>query len=200
MTNETESGSKSGQDVKADLVLLEKNIMLLKVEYEQYFMRILDREPLDLKKKVDRTIAHYTHTHITNTANKFHFRNLADKYNTFRQYWIRTLKAIENGTYRRKSESSDGIISGTAKAGKSGKSDIKVENWTSEGEFMEIYNNYIAEMKKINEPTDNITYDFLKKAVMAQKKMAEEKYGITEVNFKIMSTDGKVKIQMVPKN
>ena len=63
----------------------------------------------------------------------------------------------------------------------------------------EIYDNYIKEMKKINEPTDNITFDFMKKAVGAQQKKAEEKYGTKDLNFKIKSADGKVKIQIIPK-
>ncbi len=200
--------TKPRRNVREELELLEHNITRLKMEYEQYFMKILKREPLFLRGQVDKTIAFYTNQHIKNTADKFKFRNLADKYNSFKQYWIRTLKAIENGTYQRRSEGSDGDMTNTKLPPLPKSESEKVvravppseqEKKNEEKELKEVYNNYIEEMKKINEPTDNISFDFMKKAVIAQKKKAEERYGTKELNFKIKSAEGKVKIQIIPK-
>ena len=201
--------TKPRRNDREDLELLEHNITRLKMEYEQYFMNILKREPLFLRGQVDKTIAFYTNQYIKNTADKFKFRNLADKYNSFKQYWIRTLKAIENGTYQRRSEGSDGDMMAPTLLPLKQKSERREEVRTApvsekekedeEKELKEVYNNYLKEMKKINEPTDNISFDFMKKAVGAQKKKAEERYGTKDLNFRIKSADGKVKIQIIPK-
>ena len=203
--------TKPRRNVREDLEILEHNITRLKMEYEQYFMRVLKREPLFLRGQVDKTIAFYTNQYIKNTADKFKFRNLADKYTSFKQYWIRTLKAIENGTYHRRSEGSNIKMAGgpphqtspaqdrTKEAPYRNAPSPKQNKVEEEKELREVYNNYISEMKKINEPTDNISFDFMKKAVGAQKRKAEERYGTSELNFKIKSADGKVKIQIIPK-
>jgi hypothetical protein len=195
--------SKPKRNIRDDLAMLEYNITKLKVEYEQYFMRVLKREPLILKTQVDKVIALYTNQYIQNTSDNFKFRNLADKYNSFKQYWTRTLKMIEEGTYKRRSEGGDaGAMKLPPMPKVSSQSESKAPakpKRDDEKELKEVYNNYIAEMKKLNEPTDKISFDFMKKAVGAQKKKAEEKYGTKDLNFKIKSSDGKVKIQIIPK-
>ena len=42
------------RSIKEDLALLEYNITKLKVEYEQYFIRVLKREPLALRGQIDK--------------------------------------------------------------------------------------------------------------------------------------------------
>jgi len=195
--------SKPRQNIKEDLALLEYNITRLKVEYEQYFMRVLKREPLTLRGQIDKTVSFYTNQYIQNTSDSFKFRNLADKYNSFRQYWTRTLKMIEDGTYKRRAEDSGAStmkLPPMPKFSTSPEPSVKqTPKKDNDKALKEVYDSYIHEMKKINEPTDNITFDFMKKAVGAQQKKAEERYGTKELNFKIKSANGKVKIQIIPK-
>ncbi|MBE9532079.1 MAG: hypothetical protein IME98_04670 [Proteobacteria bacterium] len=195
--------SKPRRNIKEDLALLEYNITRLKVEYEQYFMRVLKREPLTLRGQIDKTVSFYTNQYIQNTSDSFKFRNLADKYNSFRQYWTRTLKMIEEGTYKRRAEDSGAStmkLPPMPKFSTSPESGVKqTPKKDNDKALKEVYDSYIHEMKKINEPTDNITFDFMKKAVGAQQKKAEERYGTKELNFKIKSANGKVKIQIIPK-
>src|SRR5690606_13412822 len=39
--------------------------------------------------------------HIRNTALKFRLRSIIQKFHTYSTYWNRTMREIENGTYRR---------------------------------------------------------------------------------------------------
>ena len=98
---------------------------------------------------------------------------------------------IEAGTYRRKAESAGGKME-LPPMPKFSKRPMSPEVSKEAGptkdndkRLKEVYDNYISEMKKINEPTDNITFDFMKKAVGAQQKKAEERYGTKDLNFKI---------------
>ncbi len=205
-----EEAKKPKTNVREDLVLLESNIDKLKVKYEQYFMNIIQREPLGLRGHVDRMVSFYTHQYIPNTSNNFKFRNLADKYNSYKQYWVRTIKEIQEGTYKRRSEQSGLNMKDLHTKSKSDKKESIRDMLKADDEFLEadreeeaeirkIYETYVDELKKINESTDNITFDLMRRTVEAHKKKAEEKYGTTDLDFKINCTDGKVKIQITPK-
>ncbi|MFQ5466203.1 MAG: hypothetical protein ACE5EI_09775, partial [Thermodesulfobacteriota bacterium] len=94
--------------IQEDIAVLDVKVARLKVEYEQYFMRILRREPTKLRSEVERLILFHSNKPITNTAFKFKFNALVARYNSYRQYWTRVLRAIEEGTYVRRSEGAAG--------------------------------------------------------------------------------------------
>lgn len=189
--------SKKKPDMTLELEELEAKIKRLRVEYEQYFMRVLKREPLFVRSQVERTITFYSLQHITNTSAKFKFRNLADQYNAYKMYWNRTLKQIENGTFRRKGEGSEGGLAPKTTVATSTAAMRPVPrpaNGNGETAMKELFTNYIDAKKELNENTDNITYDVLKKAVMKQREMAEKKFGTDDFDLAVRSQGGKVKI------
>lgn len=80
---------------------LETRLDRLRALYEQYFMGIERLEPLIPKKDVERRVQALRRVQIRNTALRFRFQMIVQRYNTFQSYWIRTCREIENGTYRR---------------------------------------------------------------------------------------------------
>src|SRR5580698_10299004 len=80
---------------------LETRIERLRALYEQYFMGIEKIEPQIPRKEVDRRIYVLRREQIRNTAMRFKFQMLIQRYNTLQQYWHRITREIENGTYRR---------------------------------------------------------------------------------------------------
>jgi hypothetical protein len=87
---------------------LEKNIGDLEVAidrlrslYDQYFMGIEKLEPGVPRKDVERKIQALRKEQIRNTALRFRFQMILQRYNTFQSYWQRICRDIENGTYRR---------------------------------------------------------------------------------------------------
>jgi hypothetical protein len=79
----------------------ERKLDRLKMLYEQYFMGIEKREPTVPLKEVVRIMRELDAQQIRNTGVRYRFRNLVQKFNTYKTYWHRTLRAIENGTYTR---------------------------------------------------------------------------------------------------
>lgn len=96
---------KRQEDESIDLEGLIKELELklerLKVVYEQYFMGIERREPLVLKKDVVRLMRTLDQVKIRNTGLKFRLRMIVQRFNSYKTYWGRTLRAIDNGTYHR---------------------------------------------------------------------------------------------------
>jgi hypothetical protein len=88
-------------DIEGTINEFEQKLDRLKVLYEQYFMGIEKREPLVSLKDVVRVMRLLEQQQIRNTGHRFRYRNLVQKFNVFKTYWSRTLRAIELGTYQR---------------------------------------------------------------------------------------------------
>lgn len=69
--------------------------------YEQYFQGIERIEPAVARKEVDRRIVQLRRGKPKNTALRFRFNSLLQRYTTYQNYWRRIVRQIEEGTYRR---------------------------------------------------------------------------------------------------
>jgi hypothetical protein len=89
------------KEIEATLTEFSKKLDRLRTLYEQYFMGIEKREPLVPLKDVVRVMRRLDNAQIRNTGQRFRFRSLVQKFNSYRNYWNRTVRAIEQGTYHR---------------------------------------------------------------------------------------------------
>jgi hypothetical protein len=80
---------------------LETAVDRLRSLYEQYFMGFEKMEPAVPRKDVDRKIHVLRKEHFRNTAMRFRFQMILQRYNTYQTHWQRVLREIEAGTYKR---------------------------------------------------------------------------------------------------
>ena len=80
---------------------LEREIERLRVMYQQYFMGTLKTEPLNLRKSIYRKILGAKPGQIMNTGTRFKLRNAIQKWNGYLNLWKRTVRQIEEGSYKR---------------------------------------------------------------------------------------------------
>lgn len=80
---------------------LEVAVDRLRSLYEQYFMGIEKLEPTVPRKDVDRRIYALRKEQIRNTAQRFRFQMILQRYNVYQTHWQRICREIENGTYKR---------------------------------------------------------------------------------------------------
>lgn len=73
----------------------------LRVLMEQYFQGIEKIPPNVVHKDVERRIWILRREKIRNTGTRFRFQQIIQRYNTFSSYWMRIMREIENGTYKR---------------------------------------------------------------------------------------------------
>lgn len=90
-----------GTELDIQLDDLETRVERLRSLYEQYFLGIEKIPPQVAQKDVDRRIHSLRREQIRNTARRFKLQTIIQRYNTFQQYWMRIMREIENGTYRR---------------------------------------------------------------------------------------------------
>jgi hypothetical protein len=88
-------------DIDNLLTQLEQNIERLRVRYEQYFMGVDRLPPEQLRKDVVRQVFQLEQTFIRNTAQKFRLQSLVQRFNTYKTYWNRIMRQIEEGTFKR---------------------------------------------------------------------------------------------------
>lgn len=92
---------QEGVDVDALVKEFEQKLERLRVLYEQYFMGIQKRPPTIPMHDVVRVQFQLDKMRINNHGLRYRYRSLVQRLNTYRTYWNRTLRAIENGTYHR---------------------------------------------------------------------------------------------------
>ncbi len=80
---------------------LELAVDRLRSLYDQYFMGIEKIEPGVTRKDVDRRIHALRKEPIRNTALRFRFQMILQRYNVFQTHWQRICREIDNGTYKR---------------------------------------------------------------------------------------------------
>ena len=80
---------------------LEERVDRLRNIYEQYFLGFERLEPTVPRKDVDRRFMLLRKEQIRNTALRFRFNVVTQKYNTYAMHWVRICRQIEEGTYKR---------------------------------------------------------------------------------------------------
>ena len=89
------------RELEKNLSEIEERLDRVRALYEQYFCGIEKVEPQVPRKDLDRRIAALRKEQIRNTATRFKFQTMIQRYNTLQQHWGRILREIESGTFKR---------------------------------------------------------------------------------------------------
>ena len=212
--------------IQEDIAILDVKVARLKVEYEQYFMRILRREPTKLRSEVERLILFHSNRPINNTACKFKFNALVARYNSYKQYWTRVLRAIEEGTYVRRSEGGGfgrtgpepapepgrggsmrptDEARGTRGQGEAGRPEGakddsgKTALGVDEDYIKAVCDRYIEARKECHESTRGLSPDKVKKTLMENIQKVEKKFKTRDVDIKVFVKDGHARLSITPR-
>ncbi|MFI5300874.1 MAG: MXAN_5187 C-terminal domain-containing protein, partial [Polyangiales bacterium] len=80
---------------------LELRLERLGALYNSFFQGIEKLPPNVVQKDVERRIWTLRREKIRNTGTRFKFNQITQRYNTMQSYWMRIMREIENGTYKR---------------------------------------------------------------------------------------------------
>ena len=93
--------SEKGAEIEEQLDSLETLLERLRATYEQYFLGIQKLAPSQLHTDAERKVRDLTQVQIKNTALRYRFATLSQKFGAYNMYWKRTLRMIEQGRYVR---------------------------------------------------------------------------------------------------
>jgi hypothetical protein len=91
----------SSVHVDARLSEFEKKLDRLYRQFEQYFVGVEKRPPHQGRREVVRLYRELEQTPMIRTDLKFRFRSLTQRLNSYKTYWTRIERQIEDGTYHR---------------------------------------------------------------------------------------------------
>ena len=188
--------SPLGTDIEEDLILLDARMKMLRNEYEQYFLGSRKREPQLLRGEVQKIINYYANVPIRNTGHRFKFNNLRARYFAFRRHWDDTQRKIEDGRYERHRFQADlhererGVTSEPASPGTK----------PARGELDRLFEAWVEARAATGQPTAGLSRERLAAQLEQQTAAIRERFGASEVRFRIVIEDGRAKLKATPVN
>lgn len=88
-------------EIESILNEIEAKMQRLRTAYEQYFVGVERMPPTTMRKDVFTLVLRVENLYIQNTAQKFRSRSLIQRFNSYKTYWTRIERQIEEGTYQR---------------------------------------------------------------------------------------------------
>lgn len=176
---------------------VEKRVDDLRNWFEQYFLGTRKRAPLQERTSLQYLIRRMSNQSITSTRLRFRFQQIVSKFNSYDQYWTRTMQKIETGTHFRdrfkaklraqEDPAPPPPPPGAAKraSSKAGAGDKQVD---------QVYDEFIKARKQCNQGA-NISKEKLAETIKKQTAALQQKYKGKQVNFKVVVEGGQAKLK-----
>lgn len=178
--------------IAEDVALLDQKLSGLITKYEQYFIGLEKREPLQLLDEVEKLVRRYSSVPINNTMYKHRFTMLVARLNTYREHWNRILKLMEDGRYSRDRFISDLHL---RQKDKHEKREPDSPHATVESDLDRLVHEFREARIACNLPIDKITRELLAATIEKQKPVLAAKLGTDKLAFRVVIEDGKPKLK-----
>jgi hypothetical protein len=175
--------------VVEDIEHFERSLKELIIKYEQYFLGLEKREPLKLLEEVERLARRYTAASVSNTMLLFRYNSAKSRFVSYRQYWNRINRLIDEGKYSR-----DRFKMQRHQA--SGPQPVPVSD---ESQVDQVYRELTEACRLCNVTTSNITKEAISATLEKHRAAIREKYHCNDLEFRVLVEDGKPKIKARPK-
>jgi len=171
-----------------DVELLERSLKELIIKYEQYFIGLEKREPLKLLEEVERLSRRYNAAAVTNTMLLFRYNSLKSRLVSYRQYWNRINRLIDEGKYSRdRFKMQRNLNAGSQPPA------------ASESQVDQVYREYTEACRLCNITTSNISKEAIAATLAKHQAAIREKYQCGDLELRVLVEDGKPKIKARPK-
>lgn len=183
--------------IARELGTLEQDQKELEILYEQYFAGIEKREPVKAREDLALRLRRFANRRIMQTDLRFRYQSLATRYHSYAGYWDRILRLMDEGRYARHLHQAAGApgahgapaVPAAAAAVPAAGDEIDL-----------IYRQLLAArqpgMAGSTLPDRQQLAAFLER----QKEKIREKFGDREVEFRVVTEDGKPKIKVRAKS
>lgn len=178
--------------IAEDILLLDQKLSELISKYEQYFIGLEKREPLQLMAEVEKLVRRNSGVPITNTMHKYRFTTLVARLNTYREHWNRILRLMEEGRYSRDRFISDLHLRQQRTPRETPAQRVVGETLT---DLERIVHEFCEARKACNLSTDKITHDLVAASIAKKKPLLAAKLGSDQLAFRVVIENGKPKIK-----
>ena len=160
----------------------------LEILYERYFSGEEKREPLRKREQLQKRLRQFVNRRITQTDLRFRYESLAARYHSYAGYWDRILRLIDEGRYERHLGNKNILQEKAASPASAAQSD-------DEAAYQQLLKAH--QECSVGKPAPS-RKQF--EAYLARQRSAlADKFGSREVEFRVVTEDGKPKIKARPK-
>jgi hypothetical protein len=179
---------------------LDEAISGLHVLYEKYFLGIDRRPPEQERKRVSTKTRELRTQMIRNTGLKFRINTLFAKLISFERMWDRTLREIEDGTYKRDVFKAKRHMKEREEPGGQKKVvGAPAAPEISEDKLRRLYDTYLVARQRCGESTDGISYDAVASRIRSQVPQLMQKHKAKNIEFKVVIKGGKAVLKAIPR-
>jgi hypothetical protein len=175
---------------------MDVSVAELQVLYEKYFLGIDRRPPDQERKRISDRMRILKGTLVKNTALKFRLHTLFAKLISFERMWDRTLREMEEGTYRRDVFKAK-LHSNKKKDGKPAPVPAPTVHLSDE-KLRKLYDTYLVARQRTGEPVAGLTFDSVATRIRAQVPELLERHKAKNIEFKVVIKGGKAVLKAVP--
>jgi hypothetical protein len=182
-----------------DLDELDESMTGLQVLYEKYFLGIDRRPPEKERKRVSTLMRQLRSTLVRNTMLKFRINTMFAKLISFERMWDRTLREIEEGTYRPHLYKAKLHAQDRDQKQKKERSAPSAPSEISEDKLRKLYDTYLVARQRCGEPTTGISYESVASRIREQVPQLMEKHKARNIEFKVVIKGGKAILRAIPR-
>src|SRR6185369_10648297 len=175
-----------------DIILLDQKLSELITRYEQYFIGLEKREPLQLLGEVESLVRRNSGVPITNTMYKHRFAMLVARLNTYREHWNRILKLMEEGRYSRDRFIGDLHL---RQKNRPDRRQTEALPTKAESDLDRLVHEFREARKACNLSVDKITRELIAATIERQRPTLAAKLGTENFVFRVVVEDGKPKLK-----
>jgi hypothetical protein len=180
-----------------DLDAMDEAIAELQVLYEKYFLGLDRRPPEQQRRKVSEKMRLLKTTQVKNTALKFRIQTMFAKLISFERMWDRTLREIEDGTYRR-DLFKVGLRQSREQPGAPERGRSSSSPQISEDMIRKLYDTYIVARQRTGESTTGLTYESLASRLRSQVPELMARHKARNIEFKVVIKGGRAVLKAIP--
>jgi hypothetical protein len=209
------------EEISAEYIdALERSLEAVRNQFEQYFLGARRTAPLQDRTTVQYAIRKVSNYTIPNTRLRFRFQQLVSKFNSYNQYWNRTLSQIEEGKYFRdrfkmklhtgaleeeppppaKDAGAKGADKGAGKATEKApaKAAKPAAGGLSDDHIDQVHRDFVAAKKQLNQDA-GISREKIAETIKKQLPELQKRYQGKDIRFKVVIEDGKAKLKATVK-
>lgn len=168
------------------LVKIEQEMKELEIRYEQYFAGVEKREPRNEREKLATLLRRFVNRRIIQTDLRFKAQNLATRFHSYGGYWDRILRLMDEGRYVRQLSRS-----GSGTRDQEAATSIAADNDGLDA----VYRDFLEARKACGIEGAMPSREQITTFLERHKKALREKFGDREVEFRVVTQDGKPMIK-----
>lgn len=184
--------------MEAEIRACEEALEAVRIQYEQYFARILRRPPLEEEEALRRRIARLRGSAGGKGAVRFRLEGLHQRLLSFQRMWSRTVREMEEGTYHRDlarlRRTRQAEAPPTAPRPKVG-GDAPEES----AKLRKLYAAWMDARKRCNQGGSAPSFEEMERSIRKKVPVLLERFKAKSVDFQVVIQDGKAVLKAVPR-